>query len=174
MFLWHDVIAVPSPGGLKEGAHPGLLEKPWARGKLALLRMAPGPPVGGSVRLHGLEKAKPSWPLLVLGKQAESMLVRRPRWTHGYERGRRGGKAAETSHSQHANTNHFFVKSFSNGESRDLCHRPSPGVVHLPHYHLNRRTNSRTQMENKTTWEKNVLRNTWKLLTASVKYMKFW
>lgn len=89
-------------------------------------------------------------------------------------RGTRGGGAAETGHSQHANTNHFFVKSFPNGERRHLSHGPPPGVAPLPHSHLNRRTNSPTQMENRTTRERSILRNTWKLLTASVKYMKFW
>lgn len=120
----------------------------------------------------------PAWPLPVPGKQARSMLLwsSRPGWTHVCERdrrGRRAGKAAGTSHSQHANTDHFSVKSFSNGERRDLPCRPPPGVVHLPQSHLNR-TSSQTQMENKTTREKNVLHNSWKLLTASVKYMKFW
>lgn len=171
MFLWHDVMANPSPGHLQEGAHPGLLGNPsmcWEWHKHPCGWLCPSLLPGESK----LQKAHLGFNRCQENK-AKSTLARLPPLDPHLWEGRRGGKAAKTSHSQQANINHFFVKSFSTCRRRTCLADLLPGGGSLVSFSF-KQNNIQTQWRLKLLEKKMSYVIHGKALTASVKYMKFW
>ena len=113
-----------SLAGVSEGTHPGVLESPCMHGVTVLLTIAPASPL-----LPGEQRAESQ--LCIYQCPEQRRRQRRPcRPSQPTPvRGREGGKAVKTSHSQQV----FPMTKTGNGALR-----PSLGVVHLPHSHLNK------------------------------------